>query len=164
MLTAEVDIRRMPVWVTRKTDYATRAVVALAMADDDAPLKIHDIAARTRTPASFLEQILPQLRAAGIVDSVRGPNGGYRLKMAAEEITLDRVVRLFQGPIAPIGCATASGPEPCDMSIGCAIRSTWEDVREAIVPILEGTTFADLAARSSGAWLSALSPAAERGA
>jgi Rrf2 family protein len=161
MLTVKVDNWRAPVWVTRKTDYATRAVVALAMTDGDAPLKIHDIAARTRTPASFLEQILPQLRAAGIVHSVRGPNGGYRLKMAAEDITLGRVVRLFQGPIAPIGCATASAPEPCDMSIGCAIRSTWEEVREAITPILESTTFADLARRSSGAWLEAVSLPAE---
>jgi len=144
-------------WVTRKTDYATRAVLALTLAGEGATLKIQEIARRTHTPVSFLEQILPQLRGAGLVRSERGPHGGYRLNHAPEDITLDRVVRIFQGPLAPIECATRTSPEPCPMDFGCALRETWEDVRDATIAILEATSFADLAGRSGGPWVGSAS-------
>ena len=71
-------------WITRKTDYATRAVLALAIVEDEgASLKLADLAERTAVPASFLEQIMSQLRGAGIVRSERGPTGGYRLNHPA---------------------------------------------------------------------------------
>jgi DNA-binding IscR family transcriptional regulator len=69
-----------------------------------------------------------------------------------QEITLSRVVRLIQGPLAPISCATRHEPEPCPMEIGCSLRDTWAEVRDATIAILEATTFADLAARASGRW------------
>ena len=65
-------------WITMKTDYATRAILALALAGQDEPLRLADIAERTQVPPSFLEQIMGQLRGAGIVRSERGPAGGYR--------------------------------------------------------------------------------------
>jgi Rrf2 family protein len=139
-------------WITRRTDYATRAVLALAIADDGRPRKIHDIAEATSTPVNVLEQLLPQLRSAGIVRSERGPAGGYRLNHPAEEITLGKVVRLIQGPLAPISCATRHEPEPCPMEIGCTLRDVWTDVRDATIAILDATTFADLAARAGGRW------------
>ena len=96
-------------WITRKTDYATRAVLALAIAESGgSSLKLAELAERTAVPAPFLEQIMSQLRGAGIVRSVRGPAGGYRLNHPAAEISLDRVVRVFQGQLAPIACATRS--------------------------------------------------------
>ena len=137
-------------WITRKTDYATRAVLALALSRADAPLKMHEIAERTHVPDSLLEQILLQLRGAGIVRSERGPHGGYRLNHAPSEITLERIVRLFQGPLAPIDCATRSEPEPCPMEIGCTLRDTWRELRDATISILERKTFADLASRAGG--------------
>ncbi|MBN1319996.1 MAG: Rrf2 family transcriptional regulator, partial [Thermoleophilia bacterium] len=109
-------------WITMKTDYATRAVLALALAGQDQPLKVATIAEHTAIPVSFLEQIMGQLRGAGIVRSERGPAGGYRLNHPPEEITLDRVVRIFQGPLAPIACATRSSPEPCSMEVDCPLR------------------------------------------
>jgi Rrf2 family protein len=139
-------------WITRRTDYATRAVLALALAGDDRPRKIHEIASRTSTPVSVLEQLMPQLRGAGIVRSERGPSGGYRLNHPPEEITLGRVVRMVQGPLAPISCATRHEPEPCPMEVGCALQETWAEVRDATIAILDRTTFADLAARSGGRW------------
>jgi Rrf2 family protein len=140
-------------WISKKTDYATRAVLALALARSDAALKMHEIAARTSVPESLLEQIMAQLRGAGIVRSERGPHGGYRLNHRPEEITLERVVRLFQGPLAPIACATRSEPEPCPMEIGCTLRDAWREVRDATIAILERRTFADLARRAGGPWL-----------
>jgi Rrf2 family protein len=139
-------------WISRRTDYATRAVLALALVTDERPRKIHELAELTSTPESVLEQLLPQLRGAGIVRSERGPSGGYRLNHPPAEITLGRVVRLIQGPLAPIPCATRSAPEPCPMDVGCALQQTWAEVRDATIAILDNTTFADLVARSGGRW------------
>ncbi len=140
-------------WITRQTDYATRAVLALALAEPQEHLALHDIADRTSTPAAFLEQIMLRLRNEGIVRSRQGRHGGYRLNHPPEAITLDRVVRVFQGQLAPIECATRSEPEPCPMEVGCALQQTWAEVRDATITILERTTFADLAARSGGRWV-----------
>ncbi len=148
-------------WITKKTDYATRAVLALTLAPES-PLKMHDIAARTHVPESLLEQIMTQLRGAGIVRSERGRNGGYRLNHSPEDITLERVVRLFQGPLAPIACATRSEPEPCAMEIGCGMLDTWREVRDATIAILERTTFADLGRRARGPWILHLDPPKKR--
>jgi Rrf2 family protein len=144
-------------WITRKTDYATRAVLALALAPGS-PLKMADIAARTHVPESLLEQIMSQLRGAGLVRSERGPHGGYRLNHPPEDITLERIVRLFQGPLAPIPCATRSEPEPCPMEIGCGMLDTWREVRDATIAILERTNFADMARRAHGPWTLHLAP------
>ena len=139
-------------WISRRTDYATRAVLALALAETDTPIKLEELARRTAVPRSVLEQVMPTMRSAGIVRSEQGAHGGYRLNRRPEEITLERVVRLFQGPLAPIGCATRSHPEPCPMSVECSMRFVWEEVRDATIKALAHTTFADLAARAGGPW------------
>jgi Rrf2 family protein len=138
-------------WVSRRTDYATRAILVLAI-EGGGPLKLEQLARRTAVPQSVLEQVMPTMRSAGIVRSERGPSGGYRLNKAPEDITLERVVRLFQGPLAPISCATRTNPEPCPMMIGCTLRDVWAEVRDATISLLGGVTFADLAARAAGAW------------
>jgi Rrf2 family protein len=138
-------------WVSRRTDYATRALLALAL-ENGGPMKLEVIARRTAVPQSVLEQVMPVMRTAGIVRSERGPSGGYRLNKPPEEITLERVVRLFQGQLAPIGCATRSHAEPCPMTVECSMRAVWEEVRDATITILGRTTFADLARRAGGPW------------
>ncbi|MBD0317038.1 MAG: Rrf2 family transcriptional regulator [Thermoleophilia bacterium] len=137
-------------WVSRRTDYATRAVLALAVAGGG-PLKLDEISELTESPRSVLEQVMPVLRTAGIVRSVRGPGGGYRLNNSADEITLERVVRLFQGQLAPIGYATRRNPERCPELVDRSLRQAWIEVRDATIDILARTTFADLAARATGA-------------
>jgi Rrf2 family protein len=138
-------------WVSRRTDYATRALLVLSL-EGGGPLKLEELASRTAVPQSVLEQVMPTLRTAGIVRSERGPTGGYRLNKSAEEITLERVVRLFQGQLAPIGCATRHNPEPCPMTVGCTLREVWQEIRDATISLLGGVTFADLAARAGGPW------------
>lgn len=145
-------------WITRRADYATRVTLALALAGDENLLTLNDLAERTSTPRSVVEQVMLQLRAAGLVRSERGPAGGYRLNHDPAEITMERVVRVFEGQLAPIGCATRKEPEPCPMEQGCALRGVWEEVRDATIAILEHTTFADLAERSGGVWIAALTP------
>jgi Rrf2 family transcriptional regulator, cysteine metabolism repressor len=133
-------------WVSRRTDYATRAVLALSLADGG-PLKLEQLAETTEAPRSVLEQVMPVLRAAGVVRSTRGPEGGYRLNNPPEQITLERVVRLFEGQLAPIGYATRHNPDPCP-EIATPLRETWAEVRDSTIEILAATTFADLAARA----------------
>jgi Rrf2 family protein len=103
-------------------------------------------------PASVLEQVMPALRSAGIVRSERGAHGGYRLNKPPAEITLERVVRLFQGQLAPIGYATRRNPDPCPDLVARSLRPVWTEVRDATIDILERTTFADLATRAGGPW------------
>jgi Rrf2 family protein len=139
-------------WVSRRTDYATRAVLALAMADTDEPMRLEELSRRTQVPPSVLEQIMPLMRNDGIVRSERGRYGGYLLNHRPEDITMERVVRLFEGQLAPISCATRVAPEPCPMEVGCSLRFVWEDIRDAILDKLSSTTFADLVVRAGGPW------------
>jgi DNA-binding IscR family transcriptional regulator len=81
------------------------------------------------------------------------PGRDRRSRDAAEEITLERVVRLFQGPLAPISCATRHNPEPCPMMLGCSLRDVWEELRDATIRLLGSVTFKDLAEGAAGPWL-----------
>lgn len=148
-------------WITMKTDYATRAILALTLAGPGESLRLADIAERTSVPPSFLEQILGQLRGAGVVRSERGPAGGYRLNHAPEEITLDRIVRIFQGQLAPIACATRTLPEPCPMDVECSLREIWQEVRDVTIATLERVDFATLAAKAGGRWVEPAEPPAK---
>lgn len=139
-------------WISKRTDYATRAVLVLSINDGGDPLKIGDLATLCAVPKSVLEQILPTMRNAGLVRSERGRAGGYRLNRPPSEITLERVVRLFEGQLAPIACATRHEPEPCPMMVGCSLRSVWADVRDATIEILNGVTFGELARQAGGPW------------
>ena len=136
-------------WISKRTDYATRAVLALALEGDDEAIKLEELAQRTEVPTSVLEQVMPTLRSAGIVRSERGAQGGYRLNKSPAEITVERVVRLFQGPLAPIGYATRRNPEPCPDLVARSLRPVWAEVRDATIEILNRTTFADLAERAT---------------
>ena len=133
-------------WISRRTDYATRAVLALATTEES--LKLEEIARLVEAPRSVLEQVMPTLRTAGIVRAERGPHGGYRLNNPADEITLERIVRLFQGQLAPIGYATRRNPDPCPAIVATSLREAWAEVRDATIEILSDVTFAELAERA----------------
>ena len=138
-------------WISRRTDYATRALLALAL-DDGESMKLEELARRTGAPQSVLEQVMPVMRSAGIVRSERGPTGGYRLNKSPEDITLERVVRLFQGQLAPIGYATRRSPDSAPKFVADSLREVWGEVRDSTIEILERTTFADLAKRAGRSW------------
>src|SRR5918997_4931491 len=131
--------------VSAKTDYALRAAVELAAAaDDGAPVKGERLATSQAIPLRFLENILLQLRHAGIVESRRGAEGGYRLARPAGEIALADVIRAIDGPLANVGGVR---PESLDFS-GHAepMRDVWVAVRAALRSVLERVTLADVAA------------------
>ena len=128
--------------VSAKADYALRAMVELAAAPPG-PLKSERIAAAQEIPQKFLENILLDLRHAGLVTSQRGAEGGYGLARPAAEISLADVIRAVEGPIA-----TVRGVRPEDVSyVGRAVplRQVWIDLRAAMRGVLEETSLEDLA-------------------
>jgi len=130
--------------VSAKTDYALRAAVELAAAEGEGPVKGERLATSQAIPLRFLENILLQLRHAGIVESRRGADGGYRLARPAAEVTLADVIRAIDGPLAGV-----SGARPETLSFpGRAepMRDVWVAVRAALRSVLEHVTLADVAA------------------
>ena len=130
--------------VSAKTDYALRAALELAAAPDDKPVKGERIATAQAIPLRFLENILMQLRHAGLVDSRRGAEGGYRLARPAAEVTLADVIRAIDGPLAGV-----SGVRPEALGFnGVAepMRDVWIAVRASLRGVLEQVTLADVVA------------------
>jgi Rrf2 family protein len=128
--------------VSAKTDYALRAALELAAAPDEKPVKGERIATAQAIPLRFLENILMQLRHAGLVDSRRGAEGGYRLARPAAEVTLADVIRAIDGPLAGV-----SGARPETLGFeGVAepMRDVWIAVRASLLGVLEQVTLADV--------------------
>ncbi|HYD98462.1 MAG TPA: Rrf2 family transcriptional regulator [Alphaproteobacteria bacterium] len=133
--------------LSQKAKYALRALLVLAQHDTDQPIFVADIADRENLPRKFLELILLDLKRAGFVDSRRGKNGGYLLAKRPGDITLGDVLRVVDGPLALVPCASDSAyrrcPD-CHEETTCAIRRVMRQVRDATSGILDKTTLADL--------------------
>jgi Rrf2 family protein len=129
--------------VSAKADYALRAAIELAAHPDERPLKGERIAQAQEIPLKFLENILVELRHAGIVSSRRGAEGGYLLARPSDEVTVAEVIRAVEGPIANV---RGQGPETVEYS-GAAepLRDVWIAVRANLRAVLEQVTLADLA-------------------
>ena len=130
--------------VSAKTDYAIRAALELAAAGDEKPVKGERIATAQAIPLRFLENILMQLRHAGLVESRRGADGGYRLAKPADAVTLADVIRAIDGPLAGV-----SGARPETLGFGGVaepMREVWIAVRASLRAVLEQITLADVVA------------------
>lgn len=131
--------------VSQKVQYALRALIALARAQPGEACFIADIARTQRIPKKFLEQILLELKRHGIVHSRRGKQGGYLLLKRADEITFGEVVRLIDGPLAPLPCLSRIAYRRCDSCVDestCEIRRVFAHVADATRLVLDGITIA----------------------
>jgi Rrf2 family protein len=130
-------------------EYALRALLVLGLNYGDSVVRIQTISEHQNIPKRFLEQILNDLKSAGIVQSRRGVSGGYRLTRKPEEITLAAVVRHIEGALAPVSCVSERFYEKCSCpdESRCAIRSVMKEIREAVVKIAERVTVAQLCER-----------------
>jgi len=130
--------------ITAKADYAVRAAAELAAAEgDSAPMKGEELARRQSIPKNFLENILTELRRAGIVRTRRGADGGYQLARPAAEITVADVLRAVEGPLAAV-----QGSRPEQLSYDGAASSlpdVWVALRASLRSVLEHVTLADIA-------------------
>lgn len=134
--------------ISQRAKYAFRALGLLARADAGMPVQIPDIAERKKIPKKFLEQILLELKRAGILESRRGKWGGYLLARPAAEITYGEVLRLIDGPVAPLPCLSLTAYRPCEDCDGetdCEIRRVFSRVADETRAVLLNTSLADSA-------------------
>jgi Rrf2 family protein len=129
--------------VTAKADYAVRAVIELAGSSQASPLKVEEVARAQRIPVSFLENILTQLRSAGVVRSQRGPEGGYWLARPPEELNLAQVIRAVEGPLVGV---RGQRPEELEYSGSAeSLKQVWIALRANLRNVLEHVSVADVA-------------------
>lgn len=136
--------------LSQKSQYAVRAVFELAKQEGTGPVAAARIAEAEYIPVRFLENILSQLRQAGIVESVRGKEGGYRLSRRPQQVSVGEVVRLIQGPMSEVDCADAVADQRagsgrmCPLRTGCVLLPMWDKAHRAMMDVFDGTTFRDL--------------------
>ncbi|MGA3006721.1 MAG: Rrf2 family transcriptional regulator [Opitutaceae bacterium] len=134
--------------LSKRGEYALRSLINLGLAAEvKRPLvRVTELAAAEKLPVKFLEQIMQSMKEAGFVESVRGKFGGYRLARPPRMIFIGEVVRLIDGPLAPIGCVSQSAYEKCSCpdETHCGLRMLMLDVRNAIAGILDRYTLADV--------------------
>lgn len=134
--------------LSKRGEYALRSLINLGIAAKvgRSLLRVSELAKAEDIPVKFLEQVMQQLREAGYVEAVRGKHGGYRLAKPAAEIRVGQIIRLIDGPLAPIGCVSQSAYEPCNCpdEAHCGLRMLMLDVRNAIANILDRYSLADV--------------------
>jgi Rrf2 family protein len=131
--------------ISKKAEYALRALFVLAQARPDRPYPIQDLSEGENIPIKFLEQILLSLRREGLLESKRGVGGGYLLARPASQIMVGEVIRLIDGPLAPVACAAAGTNERCTCRDPrtCPLRLVMTDVASAISGLLDDLTLRD---------------------
>ena len=129
--------------LSQRTRYGLRAIFELAARGADEPVTVAEIAAAQRISARFLEQILRQLRQAGYVASRRGVQGGYMLAADPHSLTVGRVIRFFEGPLAPVDSSAVEGSRE-ELAGDHAFRGLWAEVGRALEDVYDSTTFQDL--------------------
>lgn len=134
--------------IGRKAEYGLRAMINLGIAGElnHDRVSATDLAACDNLPLKFVEQILGDLRAAGYIDTKRGRFGGYFIAKPMDEIHIGDIVRLLDGPLAPISCASHTAYQPCTCpdETHCGLRMIMIDVRNAISNILDKYTLANV--------------------
>lgn len=132
--------------LSMKAKYALRAMMVLAKHEKKL-MQTKTIAKEADVPAKFLEAILADLKNHGVVSSKRGMMGGYNLSKPADVITIGDIIRIMDGPLAPIRCASVTAYQPCEDCPDegkCAIRHVMKDVRLAISNVLDQRTIKDM--------------------
>ena len=138
--------------LSKRGEYGLRAMIMLATPGPDGlphTVQIREISQHEQIPAKFLEQILLALKNAGFLHSKMGVGGGYHLAKPASEISLGSIIRVLDGPLAPVKCVSQMAYEPCGCpdEETCGLRLVMGDVRNAISALLDGTSLADVTQR-----------------
>src|ERR1700680_1677506 len=140
--------------ISKRTQYGLRAILALGRKYGEGPILIASLAKEEGIPVKFLEGILFDLKSRGLLESKRGKGGGYQLSRSPSTITIGSFIRLIEGPLAPLPCASETAFRPCEdcQNIeSCATRIIMRQVRDAMAGVLDRTTLADLIRQSDAA-------------
>jgi Rrf2 family protein len=136
--------------ITQKMKYALKALLTLAdesRKSEPEALTIEEIAKRSGAPKRFLEHILLEIRNAGIIASTRGRAGGYQLIKAPEQVSISELLRMIDGPIAPLACLSRRAYqrcEDCQDEATCRIRKVFAEVFWSYLVLIESLTLADV--------------------
>jgi Rrf2 family protein len=133
--------------LSKKTKHALKAVLVLAREYGKGPVLLSDLSKKERIPMRFLEAILRELRASGILRSKRGKGGGFSLCSPPEAITVGQIIRVLDGTLAPVPCVSVTAYRPCDDcddESACAIHILMKEVRDTTALILDNMTLADM--------------------
>ena len=133
--------------ISKKTKYALEALYALGRHYGEGPTLVNTIATEESIPLKFLQAILLELRNRGVVASKKGRAGGYELSRPPQDITVGQVIRMIEGPLAPLPCASETNYHRCDEckdEMTCGTRIVMRRVRDAMAHILDTTTLADV--------------------
>ncbi len=128
--------------MSTKAQYAVRALVSLNLTSEGLPVSIKDISEREKISLNYLEQLFVKLRRGNIVNSVRGPGGGYVLARSADQIHLDEVIDTVEETIVPVSCMNSDGSCKCDFE--CATQMVWQGLGAQIRQFLSSLTLEDL--------------------
>jgi len=129
--------------LTRRAEYAIRAMLDLAAHYDDQPIMSKDISVRQDIPLKFLNQIVAELRGDGLIHTVRGSGGGIYLAKKPSDINIRQIVEAIEGPIALNLCLT--GEDGCDRRPDCSVHKVWRLAQDQMLAVLESTNLARLA-------------------
>ncbi len=130
--------------LSQRSQYGVRAVLELAKPTDGSPVTAAAIASAQQIPLRFLENILAQLRQGGMVESVRGKEGGYFLARSPEDTCVGEVIRLLEGDISSVDCKEAGGSRDCSLLAGCVLLPMWQEAHQAMMSVFDSTTFEHL--------------------
>lgn len=130
--------------LSTKGRYGLRAMVDIAQQQENGPVAIHTIAQRQNLSGRYLEQLLIPLKQAGLVKSLRGAQGGYVLGRSAENISVGDIVRVLEGPVAPVDCVNQVNPDECLRAEYCVTRKVWTRLRDAMNEVLDSYSLEDL--------------------
>jgi Rrf2 family protein len=139
---------------SKKTKYALKALLYLGRKYNKGPVMISDLARDERIPKKFLELILLTLKNNGVLQSRKGKGGGYYLGKLPRDISVGNVIRILDGPLAPVPCVSETAYAKCQECTDeqtCGIRPVMKDVRDAIANILDKTSLADMLEREQKA-------------
>lgn len=139
--------------LSKKGEYALKAVLYLScryLHGQREIVQIHEISKHEQIPEKFLQSILLSLKKVGVLESHRGVNGGYTLNRPPANITVGEVIRVIDGPLAPVGCVSKSAHVPCLVQNRCGIQSVMAEVRDAISNVLDKMTFEQMCKKMYG--------------
>ncbi|MBI3605121.1 MAG: Rrf2 family transcriptional regulator [Nitrospirae bacterium] len=133
-----------------KAEYGVWALLELALNEGRGPLQVRSISKKHHIPLRFLEQVMSVLKNGGLVESIRGAQGGYILARLPKEITLEEIVQCIEGPLSPMICITGGDDKQCLQPAeppSCILKGVWQEVRQAILSVLERITLQELTER-----------------
>lgn len=130
--------------LSTKGRYGVKAMFELALHYGKGPIPLNIIAERQDISEAYLEQLMAGLRKAKLVKSIRGAQGGYMLAQKPSKITIGDIIRVLEGPLAPVDCVIQGEPVECEKADKCVTRGIWEKIRDSLSDVLDSITLQDM--------------------